>query len=56
MNAMQAQGPSANIKQGDSLTAWDLLHAVILLNANDAATVVAEKFGQLLYDSAMGRK
>lgn len=38
-------GTSANLRPGDIISIWDLLHAVMLPSGNDAAFCVAESFG-----------
>ena len=46
------EGTSAKLKTGDVVSVWDLLHGLMLPSGNDAATVLAEHFGQYLYDAA----
>lgn len=41
-------GTSAKLEEGDSLTVWDMLHALMLPSGNDAAICIAEFFGGLL--------
>ena len=41
-------GTSANLKEKDLLSVWDLLHALMLPSGNDAAYALAEHFGELL--------
>ena len=42
-------GTSANLRAGDSLILWDLLHGLMLPSGNDAAFALAEHFGRLLF-------
>lgn len=42
-------GTTANLKPGDQLSVWDLLHGLMLPSGNDAAYCLAEKFGNYLY-------
>jgi len=41
-------GTSAKLEEGDTLTVWDLLHALLLPSGNDAAVCLAEYFGFIL--------
>jgi len=41
-------GTTAGLSDGDSLTVWDMLHALLLPSGNDAAFCIAEYFGLLL--------
>eukprot|EP00826_Nyctotherus_ovalis_P029132 TRINITY_DN2297_c0_g2_i3.p1 TRINITY_DN2297_c0_g2~~TRINITY_DN2297_c0_g2_i3.p1 ORF type:complete len:328 (-),score=38.77 TRINITY_DN2297_c0_g2_i3:57-1040(-) len=41
-------GTSAKLEEGDTLTVWDLLHALLLPSGNDAAICLAEYFGFIL--------
>ena len=45
-------GTSAKLRAGDVLSVWDLLHGLMLPSGNDAATVLAEHFGQYLFEVA----
>ena len=45
-------GTSAKLRAGDVLTVWDLLHGLMLPSGNDAAIVLAEHFGQYLFEVA----
>lgn len=45
-------GTSAKLKTGDVLSVWDLLHGLMLPSGNDAATTLAEHFGQYLFEVA----
>jgi len=46
--ASSVQGTSAELKEKDILSVWDLLHALMLPSGNDAAHALAEYFGELL--------
>ena len=50
--ASSVGGTSAKLKTGDVLSVWDLLHGLMLPSGNDAATVLAEHFGQYLFEVA----
>lgn len=41
-------GTSARLEEGDTLSVWDLLHALLLPSGNDAAVCLAEYFGFIL--------
>lgn len=41
-------GTSAELKENDLLSVWDLLHALMLPSGNDAAHALAEHFGEIL--------
>jgi D-alanyl-D-alanine carboxypeptidase len=41
-------GTTANLQEGDILSLWDLLHALMLPSGNDAAIALAEYFGDYL--------
>lgn len=41
-------GTSAELKENDLLSVWDLLHGLMLPSGNDAAHALAEHFGDLL--------
>lgn len=45
-------GTSAKLRSGDVLSVWDLLHGLMLPSGNDAAMVLAEHFGQYLFEVA----
>lgn len=47
-NAANISGTSAELEEGDKLSIWDLLHALMLPSGNDAATILSEYFGNLL--------
>ena len=47
--AAQVGGTTANLKENDTLTVNDLLHAMMLPSGNDAASVLAENFGVYMY-------
>lgn len=44
-NASGIIGTTANLKQGDIISIWDLLHGLMLPSGNDAAYCIAESFG-----------
>lgn len=50
-NAASMQGTSAELRMGDHLCVWDLLHGLMLPSGNDAAYALAEYFGQMLIDA-----
>jgi len=50
--AASVGGTSAKLRAGDVLSVWDLLHGLMLPSGNDAATVLAEHFGQYLFEVA----
>ena len=55
VSAMSASmiGTSANLKPGDEVSIWGLLHGLMLPSGNDAAYCLAEIFGQYIFqDSA----
>jgi D-alanyl-D-alanine carboxypeptidase (penicillin-binding protein 5/6) len=39
-------GTTANLKAGDKLTIWNLLHGLMLPSGNDAAFAIAEHLGK----------
>ena len=41
-------GTTAYLQEGDVLSVWDLLHALMLPSGNDAAIALAEYFGDYL--------
>lgn len=43
--AASTNGTTANLKKGERIRVWDLLHALMLPSGNDAATCVAEYIG-----------
>ena len=47
--AASMTGTSAVLYEGDELTVWDALHGLMLPSGNDAAMVLAEKFGEIFY-------
>lgn len=51
-NAATVGGTSAKLRTGDVLSVWDLLHGLMLPSGNDAAIVLAEHFGQYLFEVA----
>ncbi len=48
-NAASQSGTTANLFCGDELTLLDCLHGLMLPSGNDAATVLAEHFGEILF-------
>lgn len=46
--ATQTSGTTANLKENDVLSVWDLLHALMLPSGNDAAHALAFHFGNIL--------
>ena len=49
LNAASQGGTTANLFAGDELSVLDCLHALMLPSGNDAATALAEHFGELLF-------
>lgn len=49
--ASQVQGTSAELKQGDQICVWDMLHGLMLPSGNDAAIALAEHFGTILLNA-----
>jgi len=47
--AASMKGTTANLRTGDVLTVWDLLHGLMLPSGNDAAWALAEGFGRFIY-------
>lgn len=47
-NAANTIGTSAELKEGDTLSVYDLMHGLMLPSGNDAAIALAEYFGELL--------
>ncbi len=47
--ASSMKGTSANLRSGDVLSVWDLLHGLMLPSGNDAAWALAESFGKFIY-------
>jgi D-alanyl-D-alanine carboxypeptidase (penicillin-binding protein 5/6) len=41
-------GTTAELQEGDTLTLWQLLYALLLPSGNDAAHQLAEYFGELI--------
>lgn len=50
-NASQITGTSAELRHGDLISVWDMLHGLMLPSGNDAATALAEHFGAMLIES-----
>ena len=48
--AASVGGTTARLRTGDELSVWDALHGLMLPSGNDAATCLAEHFGQYLYE------
>lgn len=44
-NASSITGTSAELRKGDLLCVWDMLHGLMLPSGNDAAIALAEHFG-----------
>ena len=44
-HAADTSGTTAELKPGDILSVWDLLHGLMLPSGNDAAMQLAEYFG-----------
>ena len=45
-SAASMTGTTADLKQGDKLNLWQLLHALMLPSGNDAALSIAEYVGK----------
>ena len=43
--AAETSGTTAELKPGDLLSVWELLHGLMLPSGNDAAMALAEHFG-----------
>jgi len=52
-DAALMNGTSADLAEGDVLSIWDMLHAMLLPSGNDAAYALAEYFGLLLLELGM---
>lgn len=48
--ASSVNGTSAELDEGDVLSLWDMLHAMLLPSGNDAAYALAEYFGLVLLE------
>ena len=46
--AADTSGTTAELKPGDVLSLWDLLHGLMLPSGNDAAMTLAENFGEFI--------
>ena len=44
----QTSGTTANLKENDVLSVWDLLHALMLPSGNDASITIAETVGKII--------
>lgn len=49
--ASMINGTSANLREGDHLTVWDLLHGLMLPSGNDVGFLLADYFGRLIKKS-----
>jgi D-alanyl-D-alanine carboxypeptidase len=49
-------GTTALLQESDQLSAWELLHGMMLPSGNDAAVALSEHFGYLIYVSRYGAK
>ena len=47
--ASKINGTRAELKQGDKLSVWDMLFAMMLPSGNDAALALAQYFGKLIF-------
>ena len=47
-NASSTPGTTANLKTGQRVKIFDLIHALMLPSGNDAAVTLAENFGELI--------
>lgn len=47
-NASTTPGTIANLRMGQRVKIFDLIHALMLPSGNDAAVTLAENFGELL--------
>ena len=47
-------GTKAELEEGEWILVEDLLYALMLVSGNDAAMVLAENFGCLLYFNSIG--
>ncbi len=50
-DASMMAGTTADLAEGDVLSVWDMLHAMLLPSGNDAAYALAEYFGLLLMET-----
>lgn len=48
LNAATTPGTTANLKVGQRVKIFDLIHALMLPSGNDAAVTLAENFGEIL--------
>jgi D-alanyl-D-alanine carboxypeptidase len=53
--AAETKGTTANLEEGEWVLVEDLLYALMLPSGNDAAMVLAENFGCLLYFNSIGQ-
>ena len=54
--AVSAEGQAANFKQGEIFTVRDLIKAMIVVSSNDAASALAEAFGENKFVDLMNQK
>ncbi|MFN9908239.1 MAG: hypothetical protein ACK56F_19265 [bacterium] len=47
-NAASTSGTSAELRSGDWINVWDMLHGLMLPSGNDAAVALAEHFGAMI--------
>lgn len=52
--AAEVRGTTANLEEGEWVLVQDLLYGLMLPSGNDAAMVIAENFGCLLYFNSIG--
>ena len=45
-------GTSAQLRHGDEITLWGLLHGLMLPSGNDAAFAISEKVGCIMYENS----
>jgi len=53
--ASETIGTTANLKENEWISIEDLLYGLMLPSGNDAAMVLAENFGCLLYFNSIGQ-
>jgi D-alanyl-D-alanine carboxypeptidase (penicillin-binding protein 5/6) len=47
-NAATTPGTTANLRTGQQVKIFDLIHALMLPSGNDAANTLAENFGEII--------
>ena len=47
-NASTTPGTTANLRTGQKVKIFDLIHALMLPSGNDAAVTLAENFGEII--------